>query len=540
MLLRSLLILCALLAACSTAADVADVPTLMVLPTQAPTLSPAAQNAPLETSTALPQVVGVPTPTPPYSSLGAFIGKLSSGIVADGNFDENALSHVYLFDGKTGDYVNIEMSRLTGTVDPVLTLYSPTGLAMATDDNSGGNRAALLRNIRLAEDGLYSVQAGGGGFTGRYRIVMVNNAAPDPLTPTYVTPVPSLTPTREIASPTFIFAAEGIRLDDHQPVVGVINRTGDFNRFSLFALAGESLTIGASPLPDNPTLKLRLELYGPAGDLVSAASSSSANAGGDALISSLRIENTGVYVIFVTAEIPATGEYKISYGIGPTYESALRGEALPNQINAGEIARRGLRDVWQVYLNRDDVISAAVSPSEDSTLDPLLEITTAKGELIAIDDNSGTNSNALVAQVQIPETGLYHFRVRAAQTATSGGYHLVWRYINLAPTATPLPGRVLLMSVDDRVPDNMYLFYPFQGTAGQQVEISVIGEVGTGFDPVAALIGPDGAIIAEGDDSENSLNPYFIARLPVDGTYTVRVNGYLKGGAFTLIVNALY
>ncbi len=61
----------------------------------------------------------------------------------------------------------------------------------------------------------------------------------------------------------------------------------------------------------------------------------------------------------------------------------------------------------------------------------------------------------------------------------------------------------------------------------------------SGFDPVAALIGPDGSVIAEADDADDTLNPHFEMVLPVDGTYNVRVNGYMKGGPFTLTVTEI-
>jgi hypothetical protein len=61
-----------------------------------------------------------------------------------------------------------------------------------------------------------------------------------------------------------------------------------------------------------------------------------------------------------------------------------------------------------------------------------------------------------------------------------------------------------------------------------------------GFDPVAALIGPDNTILIEADDTNGDLNPRFLYELPADGVYNIRVNGYLAGGAFTLIVEELF
>jgi hypothetical protein len=63
---------------------------------------------------------------------------------------------------------------------------------------------------------------------------------------------------------------------------------------------------------------------------------------------------------------------------------------------------------------------------------------------------------------------------------------------------------------------------------------------GGAFDPVAALLAPDGTVIAEGDDSAASLNPDFTLVMPATGTYTLRVNGYgVSGGAVAISVELL-
>ncbi|MBC7871477.1 MAG: pre-peptidase C-terminal domain-containing protein, partial [Chitinophagaceae bacterium] len=71
------------------------------------------------------------------------------------------------------------------------------------------------------------------------------------------------------------------------------------------------------------------------------------------------------------------------------------------------------------------------------------------------------------------------------------------------------------------------------------VRIRVLATDGTTFDPVAALLDPAGTVIAEADDSEG-LNPVMTLELPADGTYSVRVNGYLTSGAYTVLVEELF
>lgn len=69
--------------------------------------------------------------------------------------------------------------------------------------------------------------------------------------------------------------------------------------------------------------------------------------------------------------------------------------------------------------------------------------------------------------------------------------------------------------------------WQFQGTAGQTVTIRVnaIGDT----DPRAKLIDPSGNVIAEDDDGGGGYDSLIVATLPVDGTYTVRVDVFTTG-----------
>jgi hypothetical protein len=404
---------------------------------------------------------------------------------------------------------------------------------MATDDNSGGNRAATIRNVLLPEDGVYSIAAEGDGFPGSYWISLSLGEIVLPVV-TYVR-IPTSTPFAETLTPDVPTAVLGNRLEDHVPVSQRISNEGDFDRFPIFAAAGEYLTIGVGPTGLS-AFEPYIEIFGPTGELVASASSEDGIAGGDALIPMMPVPLTGVYVVFVKGvDDESVGDYYVSYGVGPSHENTLRGLTQADTIYNGDIIRRGLRDVWSLYLNAGDIITAAVSPST-STLDPFLELVGPDGSLVAMDDNSGGGFNPLINSATAPVSGLYRLRVTPVNAATSGKYTLVWRYVNIAPTTTPPAATIPVLQFDDFAPENEYLFYPFQGLAGQQVLVRVIALPGSSLDPVAAVLGPDGNVIAEQDDREGNLNPRFYVELPEDGTYTVRVNGYLSSGPFQLDV----
>lgn len=492
---------------------------------------------PLENgATPLPQVVGVPTPVPPLEGRGAFISRLTHDNTIGGTMTETDQNHIYTFDGAAGQFVRVEMNRISGPIDPFVTLYDPDGEPLAVDDNSGGGRAALLHNIPLAADGLYSLQAHGGGFPGAYAVRVLIYDAPGPVILTSA-PTPTPTATYAPATPTIAAAIPGNRLEDHVPVVSALTRPGDVMIYPIYAAAGEILTIGAIPAPDSG-VRTRLEVVSPEGLVVAAAQASTSGVGNAALITPLRADLEGVYQVFVASEDGSIGAYIIAYGSGTTWQNVRRGLIEPDTARDGRIEVRGARDVWGLYLMEGDIISAAISTPLDAPLDPIMELVPADAPrtIIAVDDNSGGDRNPLLSNIRIPASGLYYLRVRAAQAATAGPYTLIWRYVNRAATPTPAPATALLFTIDGVVADSAYAFYPFQGQAGQRLRVSVIAGEGSGFDPVAALIGPDGAVLIEVDDSAGDLNSRFVFDLPQDGTYNVRVNGYLHGGPFVLTV----
>ncbi|MBZ0290312.1 MAG: pre-peptidase C-terminal domain-containing protein, partial [Anaerolineae bacterium] len=401
-------------------------------------------------------------------------------------------------------------------------------------DNTGGNQSALLRDIFLPANGTYSIVAKGHGFTGSNEIALSIDAQPAPVTPTFID-VPTATREIEILTPTMA-AATSADLEDHVPVVASIG-PGGANRFIVRATAGEIVTIGVSPA--GSLLRPKIEVYDPDGALVATATAANSDAGGDALVSALKANSTGGYQVFVTGEDNTGGSFVVSYGTGVSRQEVRRGETTVDQTYAGQIARRGLRDVWSLYLSAGDIISAAVSPG-DAAFDPLLELTAPDGSLVSQDDNSGGGRAALITSALAPVTGLYRLRVTASGGFSSGSYGLVWHYINLAATATPQPGTLPILTFEDSITPGEYQFYTFQGSAGQQIEIQVVARPGRDFDPVAALLDVDGQVIAHADDDGSALNPRFTATLPANGTYRVRVNGYLTGGEFTLIVNRLF
>lgn len=500
-------------------------------------LSYSGQPNPSEIApTPLPVIVGIPTPLPISADLGTFIAELDNGQTLAGQLSAADNRHVYTFLGETEQYLTVETVRVSGEFDPFVTLYSVDGLPLAVDANSGINASGILRNIRLNSQGFYTIQVDGRGGSGVYSVKLAFSEQPVPVTPTVIF---VSTPTRvaPILTPIYPTAVFGERLANHQPVIGQLETSSDVQRHSFEAFAGEVITLGVIPAVESGLIP-RVELYDPDGVPVAVVSGLTSPTSREALIPTYAAAISGPYTAFITAEGETFGEYLISYGAGSTYQDRMLGEALFDQQKEGVFDRQGTRHVWYAHLRQGDVITAAVQVTTGA-LDPILELVSETGELLGLDNRSGGVGKPLLNGVTIPRTGLYYLRVRASQFDRLGGYSLIWRYVDVAPTVTPPQGLTRVLSITDTITENAYLFYPFQGRAGQTLRISVVAEFGNSLDPVVALLDADAAILVEGDDSENSLNPQVYVAIPADGTYTVRVNGYLSAGKFDLIVEEL-
>jgi hypothetical protein len=493
---------------------------------------------PTATRTPLPVVVAIPTNTPaPLSDLGTFQRAITSANPAFGAFNTPDERHVYSFQGAASLYVRLRMQRTSGTVDPILTLYAPDGTAIATDDNGGGGRTALIGNVQLPTDGVYSVLASGDGFVGTYEITLETAPEAYPVTPSVdgsgqVAAQPTQAPI--VLTPTLAPGVTGGLLLDHAVTEGNIDRAGGFDRFSIAVSAGEVFSLGV--LPDEG-VQLRVDLINPNGSVAAAVEQPAAD--GELLISGFTPTLTGTYIAFVTDTGDTTGDYRISYGRGTTREDVRQGETFPDRQYSSEVARRAVRDVWFLRLNAGDLLTASVTRTA-GTLDPVLEFVGPDGAVLFTADNATGATSAEIPTVRAPSNGLYQLRVRGTQANQLGAYSLVWRYIEAAPTPTPPLLVADLFAVDDTLPEQAFLYYPFQGYAGERVLIEVEAAPGSGLDAIVALLNEQGEAFAEDDDGGGNLNPRLLAQIPEDGIYQVRVGGYLSGGGFILRVKRVY
>lgn len=110
----------------------------------------------------------------------------------------------------------------------------------------------------------------------------------------------------------------------------------------------------------------------------------------------------------------------------------------------GRIASPEAQDLYVLEANAGQFIDVSAVKRGDNLLDPLVMIGNNLGQLLAFDDDSGGNENALISNFQIPSSGNYLIAVQSAITAQGpisfGDYRLqVTGASGPGPTPTPIP-----------------------------------------------------------------------------------------------------
>lgn len=168
------------------------------------------------------------------------------------------------------------------------------------------------------------------------------------------------------------------------------------------------------------------------------------------------------------------------------------------------------------------------------------------GSLAQDNDDDGTSYNSRLT-ITFPEDGVAQVYVTSFDRRGVGAYQLVVERTgaaadqsNVAQTP-PVVGQQMageLASGDQQLQSGEYVdTYPFAGTQGQQLEITLAS---TAFDPYVAISGPNGYQEFNDDDAANNTrNSRLIVTLPATGNYTIHVTSYQPGeaGAYQLAIN---
>ena len=85
--------------------------------------------------------------------------EINYGATLSGLIDDRNVSEEYVFLGSAGDVIRVRMERASGDLDALVTLYDSDRKQIAFDDDSGGDKNALIQSFTLPRDGMYILVA---------------------------------------------------------------------------------------------------------------------------------------------------------------------------------------------------------------------------------------------------------------------------------------------------------------------------------------------------------------------------------------------
>lgn len=302
---------------------------------------------------------------------------------------------------------------------------------------------------------------------------------------------------------------------------------------------------------------------------------------GDAYIETT-LSATGAYYIVATRYGFDTGTTQGSYqlalagGSGPQDVATTNTTGGPQELSPGvfmmgelllgtpvaeAIHATSYAHVYSVNVTQPTELLVAMF-ADASTLDSYIIFADADGNVLAEDDDSGGQvggaSTDSFLQLTVNDAGSYLVvasRAGLDQGTSAGNYVLVAGVPEATETPEQpqptqdqeLPAGVEGMAAiavggqaSGAINSNSFVhLYPLQGTAGEQITITMTGA--SGLDAYLGLIDPNDEVIAEDDDSGGGTNAQISIKLPESGTYLIvatrnGVDAGTSAGNYTLSV----
>ena len=136
--------------------EILPAPTPTPLPTPTPTATPTATPTPTPTATPNPDVDGtILSDGSEYFSGLDFVGDVDTWVF---NLTDN------------NETITISVNALDFNIDPYIELVSPSGIMIASDDDSGGSLNAKISDLVIMEPGQYTIYVKTQSWLGQYSI----------------------------------------------------------------------------------------------------------------------------------------------------------------------------------------------------------------------------------------------------------------------------------------------------------------------------------------------------------------------------------
>ena len=429
----------------------------------------------------------------------------SAEIVSGGEIDE------WTFEGTAGQNIVITLQASgTSSLDTMLDLRAPSGTIEDSNDDSGGTYNSRI-DRPLAETGIYTIVAKGfGGYSiGLYELTLsagVEHALD-----------------------------EGGPIDFQETKSAELHPNSDTDEWTFGGTAGQHITI-ALQAAGSSGLDTMLDLRAPSGTI----EDSNDDSGGtyNSFIDRSLAE-TGTYTIVAKGYSGAAGAYELTLSLGTArvpdqYEA---GRIDFQETKNGDLYPRDDTDEWTFEGTAGQDIVITLQAAGGSDLDTMLDLRAPSGTIEDSNDDSGGTYNSRIDR-SLAETGTYTIVARGYSGA-AGAYDLTLDagVGHVADEGGPIAISESMTS--ELHPRDDTDEWTFEGTAGQEVVITLQAAGNSGLDTILDLRAPSGTIEDSNDDSGGTYNSLINRILAETGTYTIVARGYSgASGAYALSISS--
>jgi hypothetical protein len=443
-----------------------------------------------------------------------------------GTITDAAFRVVYVFEGRSGDIIDLSLTRTDGNLDPQIVLTDDQNKLVARSGNTGDSYTAEIRSQHLPHDGTYFVVATRFGqerglTTGGYMLKLSHVGTAN--------------------------AADGIALRYGDSIVAEINDQQPEIVYSFKATRGDIIRISMQRISDD--LDAYLILADASGNILTTNDEDPASPGTlDAAITNWRIEKTGSYVIVATRFGRAGGTSRGHFSLTLDQLSAAQlGTSAENAILIdynthldGTIDDKTYQRFYLIQAAHGDVVSVGVERTQGN-LDPTLNLYSPDRKAILPNDSGLRGQDAKISPFSIPTDGDYLLvvsRFNADKGITAGSYTLT---VNGLHGVTVNPRGVTALSynsaasalIDDTHASTQF---SFTGAAGDSVTITMSVSSGD-LQPDLELLDNNKLLIR--DIPGTHIAKIQAYKLKSAGTYTILATryGHEKGvsrGAYVL------
>lgn len=398
----------------------------------------------------------------------------------------------YTFEARPGAQIQVDVTRLSGNLEPQIQLHLPSGLSQRASSSSSDDDV-YTRIYDLTELGIYTLRIASDEVDriGDYSL----NAA--------------------LLAPGIAYDAGGGALAYDVPGTGALWNTNQRDVWTFDAKSGDSVNIRFEKVMD--TLDAELRLYAPDGQFISASSGS---------FEDLLLANAGPYTLEITTNRSSFGDYALTVEhiqslVTPIGEGAL---ALGERVISA-ISRENPVDVWQFEAQEGDRISLTMAPIS-GTLDPFLVLELPDGTRFNLRDDVSSSDRSSSGEVQVRLSGTYTLYAQASpKSLTSlGNYSLIGSIIQTADgRVVPSGGGQLLigemvrgrLTNDD--PTDEYRIIVDEPVV---LDIALTRTDGN-LNGYLEVLDAEGVVIVADDDSAGGFNPVITGLALEPGEYTI-------------------